>query len=268
MTTTTTFDPARSLDAVRARAPLVQCITNYVAMTPVANALLAAGASPAMVHAPEEAAAFARVADALTVNIGTVSGEWLAGMTLAAGAATATGRPWVLDPVACFATDFRREATARLVALAPTVVRGNASEIRALAGENGGGRGADAGDSVAAAEGAARRLAAAGGAVVAVTGDVDFVTDGTRAVRVRGGSPLMPKVTATGCALTGLIGAFVAVDRDALAATVAALALMAAAGERAAMGAEGPGTFATRLLDALAAVDAEALAAGSRLADV
>ncbi len=261
----TTFDSAHSLDAMRARAPLVQCITNYVAMTPVANALLAAGASPAMVHAPAEAAEFARAADALTVNIGTVSGDWLAGMTLAAGGAAAAGRPWVLDPVACFATAFRRDATARLLALAPTVVRGNASEIRALAGEHGGGRGADAGDAVAAAEDAARGLAAEREAVVAVTGDVDFVTDGARAVRLRGGSPLMPRVTATGCALTGLVGAFLAVERDAMAATIAALATMAAAGERAARGAEGPGSFAVRLMDALAAVDADALEADARL---
>lgn len=265
---TAAFDPARTLAEMRRRAPLVQCITNYVAMTPVANALLAAGASPAMVHAPEEAAEFARVADALTVNIGTVSGDWLAGMTLAAAAATAAGRPWVLDPVACFATAFRRDVAARLLALAPTVVRGNASEIRALGGEAGGGRGADAGDAVAAAEDAARRLATEHGAVVAVTGDVDFVTDGARAVRVRGGSPLLAKVTATGCALTGLVGAGVAVEEDAMAATVAALALMAAAGERAAAAAEGPGTFAAHLMDALAGVDADALAAGSRLAAV
>jgi len=263
---TAAFDPARTLAAMRRRAPLVQCITNYVAMTPVANALLAAGASPAMVHAPEEAAEFARVADALTVNIGTVSGDWLAGMTLAAAAATAADRPWVLDPVACFATAFRRDAAARLLALGPTVVLGNASEIRALGGEAGGGRGADAGDAVAAAEDAARRLAAERGAVVAVTGDVDFVTDGARAVRVRGGSPLLAKVTATGCALTGLVGACAAVEEDPMAATVAALALMAAAGERAAAAAEGPGTFAAHLMDALAGVDADALAAGSRLA--
>ncbi|NBB68817.1 MAG: hydroxyethylthiazole kinase, partial [Alphaproteobacteria bacterium] len=66
-----TFAPAATLESMRERAPLVQCITNYVAVNPVANALLAAGASPAMVHAPEEAAEFARLADALTVNIGT-----------------------------------------------------------------------------------------------------------------------------------------------------------------------------------------------------
>ncbi|MFP4269139.1 MAG: hydroxyethylthiazole kinase, partial [Alphaproteobacteria bacterium] len=137
------------LDAMRARAPLVQCITNYVAMNPAANALLAAGASPAMVHAPEEAAEFARLADALTINIGTLSAPWLAAMTSAAEAARGADKPWVLDPVACFATGFRRDAAAQLLALRPTVVRGNASEILSLAGAVARGRGADAGDAVA-----------------------------------------------------------------------------------------------------------------------
>lgn len=259
-----TFAPAATLEAMRRRAPLVQCITNYVAMNPAANALLAVGASPAMVHAPEEAAEFARLADALTVNIGTLSAPWLAAMTLAAAAAGETGKPWVLDPVACFATGFRRDAGARLVALGPTVVRANASEVASLAGAAASGRGVDAGDEVGAAEDAARRLARTIGAVVAVTGATDFVTDGTRAVRISGGSPLMPRVTALGCALTGVVGAFLTATADPMEATVGALALFAVAGERAASRAEGPGSFAAPFLDALAAVDGEALAAGAR----
>ncbi|NBB70896.1 MAG: hydroxyethylthiazole kinase, partial [Alphaproteobacteria bacterium] len=241
---------------------------NYVAMNPVANALLAAGASPAMVHAPEEAAEFARLADALTVNIGTLSAPWFAAMTLAAAAAGDANKPWVLDPVACFATAFRRDAAARLVALAPTVVRANASEVLSLAGTGGGGRGADAGDEVGAAEEAARRLARTTGGVVAVTGATDFVTDGTRAVRIAGGSPLMPRVTALGCALTGVVGAFLAATADPMEATVGALALFGVAGERAASRAAGPGSFVAPYVDALATVDGEALAAGARLTPV
>ncbi|MCA8878694.1 MAG: hydroxyethylthiazole kinase [Rhodobacteraceae bacterium] len=249
-----TWTPADSLAAMRTAAPLVHCITNYVAMNYAANVLLAAGASPAMVHTPEEAGDFAAIAAALTVNIGTLSPHWVEGMSRAIAGARAAGRPWVLDPVAHFATPYRQEVTRRLVAEAPTVIRGNASEILALGGEGSAGKGVDAGDPVEAAEAAARRLAHETGAVVAVTGEVDFVTDGDRGARIAGGSPLMPLVTATGCALTALTGAFLATGPDPFRATAAALAMFAAAGDRAGHAAQGPGSFAPAFLDALHAL--------------
>lgn len=267
--TDATLNSATMLAAMRRERPLVHCITNYVAMNIAANVVLAAGASPAMIHAEAEAGEFAAIAGALTVNIGTLSPDWVKGMRAAATAAAANGRPWVLDPVAHYATGFRREATVGLLALSPTIVRGNASEIIALAGAASRGQGVDSRDSVAAAEDAARALAAGHGTVVAVTGATDFVTDGRRAVRIEGGSPLMPQVTALGCSLTCVVGAFAAAfPRDPFDATVAALALFAVAGERAAAGAEGPGSFGWRFLDALAAVDEAALEAEARIARV
>ena len=254
-----------ALARVRERAPLVHCITNYVAMTPAANALLALGASPAMVHAPEEVAQFAPLWGALPVNIGTLSGPWLDGMLRAASAARGAGVPWALDPVAVGATPWRRAAAERLMGEGPALVRANASEILALAGEAAAGRGADAGDGVRAAEGAAIRLARGSGAVVAVTGAVDFVTDGERHRRVGGGDPLMTRVTAMGCALTAACGAFLATEEDAFAAATAALAAFGAAGRDAAAVARGPGSLQPAFLDALAALSPEALDA-ARLA--
>lgn len=237
---------------MRQTAPLVQCITNYVAMNIAANVMLAAGASPAMVHAEQESAEFAALAGALTINIGTLSPHWISGMKAAATAANAAGKPWVLDPVAHFATALRRQTVSELMTLKPAIVRGNASEIIALAGGVSSARGVDSRDPVELAEEAARRLTAEQGCVVAVTGSTDFVTDGRRAARISGGSPLMPKVTALGCSLTCLVGAFAAMrPAEALEATVAALALFAEAGERAGEGADGPGSFAVRFLDAL-----------------
>lgn len=256
---TTAWTAGGALARMRARAPLVQCITNYVAMTPAANALLALGASPAMVHAPEEVADFVPLCGALTINIGTLSAPWLDGMLRATAAARGAGVPWALDPVANGATPWRREAAARLMEQAPDLVRANASEILSLAGEAATGKGADAGDSVAAAEGAATRLARVSGAVVAVTGAVDFVTDGTRHCRIEGGAPVMTRVTAMGCALTAACGAFLATEEDAFAAATAALAVFGAAGAGAAKGAGGPGSFAPAFLDALAALTPEAL---------
>lgn len=248
------------LARMRAQSPLVQVITNYVAMNVTANVLLAAGASPAMVHAEEEAGEFAGIARAVVVNMGTPSAPWIVGMKRAAGAAAAGGKPWVLDPVAHFATAFRRRIVADLLALRPAIVRANASEILALAGAASAGQGVDSGDPVERAEAAARQLAVAHRAVIAVTGEVDFVTDGQRSARIAGGSPLMPRVTALGCALSALCGAFAAVaPGEAFEATVAALAMFAAAGSEAGRGAAGPGSFAVRFLDALAAVEGPAL---------
>jgi hydroxyethylthiazole kinase len=266
MTNATTLAHGALLDRLRHESPLVQCITNYVAMNFAANAMLAAGASPAMVHAPEEAGEFARLAGAVTINIGTLSAPWMEGMRAAAIAANDSGKPWVLDPVAHFATGFRHNAMAQLLALRPTVIRGNASEIMALAGDASSGRGVDSGDSVERAEASALALARRVRAVVAVTGEVDFVTDGHDALRIAGGSPLMPKVTAMGCALTCLVGAFVAVaPASPLAATASALACFGVAGAQAAQESSGPGSFAWRFIDALAALDGKTLRAQAQV---
>ena len=259
------IDPATHLARVRETRPLVHNITNHVAMNSMANVLLALGASPAMVHAREEAAEFTALAGALTINIGTLSPHWVEAMEAAALAAGETGRPWVLDPVAVGATRYRRETGARLLALSPDVIRGNASEIIALAGGTGGGRGVDSTDPAEAALEAARRLAGRTGGVVAVTGEVDLVTDGRRLAHVAGGHPLMPRVTTLGCALTGVVAAFVAGADDHFEATVAALAAYAVAGELAGEVARGPGSFAVAFLDALYHLDHEALAERARL---
>ncbi|MCA0995547.1 hydroxyethylthiazole kinase [Alloyangia pacifica] len=253
------------LKEMRDTNPLVQCITNYVAMNIAANVLLAAGASPAMVSDAEEAGEFAGIAHALTVNIGTLSEPFVEGMRAAIAGAQAAGKPWVLDPVACQATGLRRRVSAELLALKPTVVRGNASEILSLAGEASRGQGVDGRDGVEAAEAAARALARQTGGVVAVTGAVDFVTDGSRAVRIGGGSPWMPLNTALGCSLTCLCGAYVGLGGDPFQATVAALSHYAVAGSHAHEGAAGPGSFAPRFLDALHALTPEALDAGADL---
>ena len=245
--------PETALSTLRDQAPLVQCITNYVAMNIAANVVLAAGASPAMVHATEEIPEFTPVAGALTINIGTLSETWLSAMKLAAQTAQGGNIPWVLDPVAHFISDYRRRAATDLVALQPAIIRGNASEILALAGVAGSGKGADSGDAVEAAEDAAKSLARTSGAAVAVTGPVDFLTDGARTARVAGGSALMPKVTALGCSLTALTGAYAAVTPPFEAAR-AALAHFAMAGAEAEKQASGPGSFQLHFLDALANV--------------
>lgn len=248
-----------TLQEVRRRSPLVQSITNYVSMDVTANALLALGASPAMVHAEEEVEEFVALADALVVNIGTLSPPWVRAMELAADRATELGRPWVLDPVGAGATAYRTSTAADLARRGPTVVRGNASEILALAGAGADTRGVDSvhgSDSAAAVAGSlAREL----GCVIAVTGATDYVTDGDRMLEIRNGDALMTRVTALGCTASAMVGAFLAVYTDAVAATAQALAVLGLAGEIAAKHAEGPGSLRFRLLDALHSLDEPAL---------
>lgn len=251
--------PHDLLTALRDQSPLVHCITNYVAMNIAANVVLAAGASPAMVHASEEIAEFTPLCGALTINIGTLSAPWQASMTAAATTANTHNIPWLLDPVAHFITDYRRRAAQHLLAQRPAIVRGNASEILALAGEAGAGKGADSGDCVEAAQGAAKALAEEFGTVVAITGPVDYLTDGHQEVHVSGGSPLMPQVTALGCSQTALMGAYAATG-PAFDAALAALAHFKVAGTAAARLAQGPGSFQMHFLDALASTQPADLA--------
>ncbi len=253
-----------SLARMRATAPLVHNITNYVAMNFMANVLIAVGASPAMVHAREEVAEFAKLAQALSVNIGTADPDWGAAMLEAARVMNDHARPWVFDPVGVAATRFRQSLSADLLALRPTVIRGNASEILTLAGMAGRARGVDAGDSVDAAIDAATTLAQSTKCVVAVSGPVDYVTDGAQAYRVANGHPLMARVTVMGCSLNSVIAAF-CVGQPVLDGTAAALASYGLAGEMAARRAMGPGSFQPAFLDALDALTPGALSEGARV---
>ena len=255
-----TIDLRAAREALRDRTPLVHCLTNTVVQTITANALLAAGAAPAMVDAPEEAGDFAAVASAVLVNVGTVHRRTAEAMRLAARSAGSAGTPWVLDPVAVGGLAFRTDLAAELVDLRPTVVRGNASEVMALAGAGAGGRGVDSTASADDATTAAAELAVRTGGVVAVSGEVDLLTDGRRTVRVGGGHVLLTRTTGAGCALGALVAAYLAVTDDPLAGAVAAHAHVAVAAGRAAAVAVGPGTFAAAWLDALDAVDGDALA--------
>ena len=245
--------------ALRETAPLVHCLTNTVVQTITANALLAVGAAPAMVDEPAEAGEFAAVASAVLVNVGTVQQRTAEAMRIAARAAGDAGTPWVLDPVAVGGLTFRTELAADLVELRPAVVRGNASEVLALAGAGKGGRGVDSTATPDDALEAAGELARRTGGVVAVSGPVDVVTDGTRVVRIGGGSALLTRTTGAGCALGALVAAYVAAAGDPFTGTVAAHAHVALAAEIAADLADGPGTFPAQWLDALDALDDDAL---------
>jgi hydroxyethylthiazole kinase len=262
----TGLDVWRTLSAVRTARPLVHNITNYVVMNSTANALLALGASPAMVHAAEEVEDFVDIAGVVVVNIGTLSPGWVAAMKLAVARAESRNRPWVLDPVGAGATMYRSAVAGDLALRRPAVIRGNASEILSLARTaSAATRGVDSTDTSEAALEAAGALARQTGAVVAVTGAVDYVTDGERTAACRNGDPMMARVTGMGCTATALIGACLAVEPDALTAALHGLAILGVAGEIAAETASGPGTLQIDLYDVLANLDRDTLERRVRL---
>ncbi|KAH9622219.1 hypothetical protein KSS87_003842 [Heliosperma pusillum] len=223
----------------------------------MANTLLAAGASPAMINSLDEIPDFTPQVHALSINVGTLSSTSLPAMKVAAKVAVQHGIPWVLDPVAAGSSGFRLRACLDLLEFKPTVVRGNASEIialvRASVGHN---KGADSlHESIDALE-AAKSLAQASGAVVAVTGAVDIVTDGNQVIGAHNGVPMMQKITATGCSVTALIAAFVSIDpTHALEATVSALSIFGIAGELGLESAKGPASLRVNLIDSLYGLD-------------
>ncbi|MEZ5935561.1 MAG: hydroxyethylthiazole kinase [Alphaproteobacteria bacterium] len=259
-------DAARTwscLQAIRRGTPLIQNITNFVSMDMVANGLLALGASPAMVHAVEEVSEFGAIADALVVNIGTLSSTWVPSMLKAAGRMAEIEKPWVLDPVGVGATAYRTGVARDLLAIGPSVLRANASEVLALAGGAvAPTKGVDSTHGSEQAIEAARALARQSGSIVAVTGAVDYVTDGERALHVGNGHPLMTRVTALGCTSSAVVAAFLTVEPDPLAAAAEALAVFGLAAQHAARKAEGPGSLRWRLLDALAGLDETMLQEG------
>jgi hydroxyethylthiazole kinase len=259
---------AELLEAVRARAPLVQCITNTVVQNVTANVLLALGASPAMVDVATEAGPFARVADALLVNTGTPHAEPRVAALEAVHAARDAGTPWVLDPVAVGALPVRTALARDLLALHPTVLRGNASEVLALLGDSAGGRGVDS--TVGTEDALVASVAASDGrlvAAVAVSGAVDLlVAPSIGVVRVANGTDLLTRITGGGCALGAVVAAFTSVaPEDAGAAAVAATAVHTIAAELAARDAGGPGTFQPLFLDRLASLTPEDVVREARI---
>lgn len=260
-------DVAAALTALREQQPLVQCLTNIVVANWTANVLLASGAAPAMVDNPAEASGFAQLASGVLINTGTPYSDTAEAMLDAVRGATKAGHPWVLDPVA-FGLPFRSQIARDALDLGrPAIIRGNASEIMGLAGGELRGRGADSTDAAEDALAAAHELARRHATVVAVSGEVDHITDGSRTVTVANGHPWMTRVTGVGCSLGALMAGFAAVAAP-LDAAVTATALLCVAAERAASETRGPGSFAVALLDQMHLITPAELAAAAVLADV
>ena len=255
------------LKKVREQSPLTLCLTNEVTINDCANALLAVGASPVMSGDAADAEALAALASATVINTGTCNDYKLEIMLAAGRSAKKAGRPVLLDPVGVGATEVRRKICGRIIEdIRPDIIRGNFSEIQALAGLSTEQKGVDsvANQDADSAAHLARDLSARLGAVVAVSGAVDVISDGRSVIFIAGGSPLMTKVTGTGCLLSAVMGAYAGADPGRnLTAAAAAMSHLALAGEMAAE-ASSPagalGSFRVALFDHLSLITEEDLA--------
>ena len=252
---------ARDLSALRATHPCINHITNFVVMNDTANITIMTGARPVMGHALEEAGLFAT--DALVINAGNATfTDWNEAMIRCSLEAHERGRPVVLDPVGIGANEVRTRMIRRILAEGHVdIIRGNQGEIGVLSGLGGRVRGVDAIVGLDDPAAAVRALARSTGAVCAVGGERDVVSDGRRTAHVASGHRYLTMLTGTGCMATSVIAAFAAVDDDHFAAACAGLGMYRLAAERAGRGAGGPGTFRALLLDEMANMTPEDLGA-------
>ncbi|MBJ9984379.1 hydroxyethylthiazole kinase [Acinetobacter sp. S40] len=244
-------------EKLQEQTPLVQCITNSVAANYTANVLLAAGASPAMIDNPFEAESFTQISGALSINMGTPTTEQMQAMQISAQTAHKQQIPWVLDPVGYGPIlKWRSDMVNELLHYHPSVIRGNASEISALAGNVTQAKGVDStlksDDMFQLAQSLLSKTSC-----VAISGENDYILSNamTCIVKIRGGSYLQPKITATGCALGALIAAYCAVTTVHLA-TIAAHIHFAIAGKLAFDQAQTVGSFNTMFMDYIHMMDA------------
>lgn len=240
------------IQSVKKQSPLVHNITNFVVMNNTANALLAVGASPIMAHAKSEIKEMVAISNAVVINIGTLDEYWSESMLIAAEEAHRTNKTWILDPVGAGATSFRDEVLAKLLQFKPTVIRGNASEIIALAKANktitkGVDSTAESNEAISAAQSLVENYQS----VICISGATDIIIDEKETYFVENGHHLMTKVTGLGCSASAIVGAFAAISKNKTESTVAAMSLLGIAGELAEKISNGPGSLQMNILDKL-----------------
>lgn len=259
---------------VRKICPLVHSITNYVTVNDCANVLLAAGASPIMADDADEVAEITSICNATVINIGTLNRRTINSMLIAGREANRLHHPIVLDPVGAGASKLRTETAHQLLSEVNfSIIRGNISEIKTLAIGTGQTQGVDANladkitdENLPQTLEYLKSFCLKSGAVIAVSGAIDIITDGTLAYVCRNGHPAMSKITGSGCMLSCLCAAYAAANpHDILGATTAAFVLMGIAGEKAAAQGVGTGSMRCNILDAISNLTAEDLKAGAKL---
>ena len=264
------------IENVRKNVPLVHNITNYVTVNDVANVLLACGGSPIMSDEPEDVEDITTICGGLNINIGTLNKSSIEGMYRAGKRANELGHVVLLDPVGAGASALRTNTAVGLMdKISFTAIRGNISEIKTLALGSGTTKGVDADVADAVTEENldsairfVKDFAKKTGAVVAITGAIDLVSDAEKCFVIRNGRPEMGRITGTGCQLSGLTTAFVVANPDnkveAAAAAVCTMGLAGEIGWSHMQEGDGNSTYRNRIIDAIYNMDGETLEKGAK----
>lgn len=244
------------LTLVKEKKPLIHHITNYVTVNDCANIVLALGGSPVMADAIEEALDMVSIASALVINIGTLNSTTVKSMIAAGKKANILGIPVILDPVGIGATPYRKEVALNLIKeINFSVIRGNLAEIKTLGGLDSVSKGVDSEEiesdnSAKIAASLAKELRT----VIAITGVIDYISDGEKIISLKNGVEMLTKVTGTGCMTTSLIGTYCSVTTDYLTAAVAGIITMGISGEKAMINlneSHGSGSYRTNIIDSV-----------------
>ena len=264
------------LENVRHTKPLIHNITNYVTVNDCANVVLACGGSPIMSDDIDEVEEITSICNGLNINIGTLNSRTIPAMFAAGKKANQLNHTVILDPVGAGASALRTKTAQELLAAVKfSVIRGNISEIKALAGNTQTTKGVDAdiadkvtAETLESTVAFVKAFAEKTKAVIAVTGEIDIVADSKTAYCISNGNPMMSSITGTGCQLSAMTAAFVSANTDKpLEATAAAVCSMGLCGEIAHARLnqfDGNSSYRNYIIDAVYNLSGEALEQGAK----
>jgi len=259
---------ADNLGGLKGKKPLIHHITNYVTVNDCANMTLAIGASPVMADDIGEVEEMVSFAAALVLNMGTLNARTIEAMLVAGKKAHKMGIPVIFDPVGVGATKLRTDTAQRIIhEVCPSVIKGNMSEIKIIAGFQASIKGVDSVANAEDGEQVAQELSQKLASVIAITGKQDIIAQGDRIVRIANGHPMLSQVTGTGCMVTSLIGCFCGATDDYFTGAAAGVMTMGLSGELAqqSLAGAGIGTFRMRLFDAVSTMTPEMLVASGMI---
>ncbi len=267
----------KMLENVRTKTPLVHNITNYVTVNDCANILLACGGSPIMADDLDDVKDITKICTALNINIGTIQRDLIPSMLAAGRISNSLNHPVLLDPVGAGASRIRTETSLELIEnIKFTAIRGNISEIKAIALGSGGARGVDADitdsvtdETIPSVIKFARDFSVKTGAVIVITGAIDLVVSKDKQFVIRNGHPMMSSVTGTGCMLSAMTAAYLGAnpgsEAEACAAAVCAMGLCGESAHERLSERDGNSTYRNMIIDEIYNLTPEKLEKGAKI---
>ena len=224
-------------EKLKGKSPLIHAITHPIAINMVANSILAIGCQLICAAHPDEVAEIVAMSDSLSVNLGNITSERIIAMERAAKAANDKEIPLAIDMVGVGASILRFDFANKLLEnFYFDLIKGNASEIRAIAIGKSSAKGVDVGeadrlrgDNIRNLTKEARELAIKYDSIVLITGEIDLIVGNDFYKEIANGVESLSRITVTGCMLTAIVSSIMAVARPVDAALLRLLIMEIAA---------------------------------------